>query len=391
MRVDEITRTIKKDLLICNYASSYLKGRKSKGNLDAARTDKSSEINQLLDELRPHHFKLIIAATSELAKYNEDTATFQSPSLAVNFGTLLKKCCDLALGTSILNEKKWNKDELLPLTSDLKKLNIYLQACSDNAYDELLTNDTNRTAYNKLKESEDENELQAWLTETEKILLQTYSRIIIRGKMGRGVPVLLSPKMKQHFDRLIELRPNFVTNNDFAFHTSGSSFLDGTKLLQKYAERCGIQPTITQLLQFSKNDLEQLSKFMGHTLNTHCNVYRLPDNIYQTAKVSKLLLLMNDEGAERFKGRTLDEIDIELTPIQEDHNIFEELSESNTDCSINNDPSHENSQPADRQDPNKRPLNVVQGTFANKQDTSDQGPVLSSEITPNINQKRTYK
>lgn len=30
---------------------------------------------------------------------------------------------------------------------------------------------------------------------------------------------------------------------------------------------------------------------MGYTVNVHLNHYKLPDDIYQTAKISKLLLL----------------------------------------------------------------------------------------------------
>ncbi|KAJ8933559.1 hypothetical protein NQ314_013933 [Rhamnusium bicolor] len=177
------------------------------------------------------------------------------------------------------------------------------------------------------------------LTETEKILLNTYSRFVIRGKRGRGVPVLLSPAMRKHFEFLIRVRDNFVKDNDYIFHTKGKGFIDGSKTMQKYVSKCGViraksitatllrkhLATITQLLQFSNNDMEQLSKFMGHTLKTHCNVYRLSDNIYQTAKVSKLLLLMMEGGAENFKGKRLDEIDIRLTPVLDNDDIFEQL------------------------------------------------------------------
>lgn len=75
--------------------------------------------------------------------------------------------------------------------------------------------------------------------------------------------------------------------------------------------------TITQLLQFNEKDLEQLSQFMGHTLQTHCKVYGLSDNLFQTAKVSKLLLLMVEEGIERYKSKKLHEIDIDLNPLTE--------------------------------------------------------------------------
>ncbi|KAI4455648.1 hypothetical protein MML48_9g00004126 [Holotrichia oblita] len=174
------------------------------------------------------------------------------------------------------------------------------------------------------------------------MLLNTYSRFIIRGKRGRGVPVLLSPTMRQHFELLVTVRDKFVNGNYYIFHTKGKGFIDGTKILHKYVEKCGVTPaksitatllrkhlaTITQLLQFSNNDMEQLSKFMGHTLKTHCSVYRMCDNIYQTAKVSKLLLLMMEGGAENFKGKQLDDIDIQLTPLADNQDCFEQLIEN---------------------------------------------------------------
>ncbi|KAK4883276.1 hypothetical protein RN001_006595 [Aquatica leii] len=184
-----------------------------------------------------------------------------------------------------------------------------------------------------------DTEFKSCLTETERILLNTYSRFVIRGKRGRGVPVLLSPSMKQHFDLLITKRVYFISNNDYIFHTKGSGFIDGTKTLRKYVQKCGITrvnsitatslrkhlATITQLLQFSNNDMEQLSKFMGHTLRTHCSVYRLSDNVYQTAKISKLLLLMSQGGAQNFIGKSLDDITIDLTPIQDKPQNMEEI------------------------------------------------------------------
>lgn len=419
MRADEVSMTAKKDSLICLYAYSYMKGRRSKGNLDLVRQNvrrlakllkyvQANDVNikQLIDLLRPCYFKLIINGVNEMAKYNNETEKYESPTLAINFGTLLKKCCDLAIvellqkkdtteqraeinilknliisqwadevsaqaGTN-LNENKWNKEELLPLTSDLKKLNKYLADASKEKYDMLQTRNEVE-AYHALKEilycqilllnrrrpaevaqvklqtyqsinlksSNQNTEFENCLTETEKILLNTFSRFIIRGKRGRGVPVLLSPTMRQHFELLINVREKFVKNNDFIFHTKGEGFIDGTKILQKYVNKCGVErpktitatllrkhlATITQLLQFSNNDMEQLSKFMGHTLKTHCNVYRMSDNIYQTAKVSKLLLLMMEGGAANFKGKRLEEIEIEMTPVVDKHEFVEQLSE----------------------------------------------------------------
>ncbi|KAF5285263.1 hypothetical protein FQA39_LY16724 [Lamprigera yunnana] len=252
--------------------------------------------------------------------------------------------------------------DLLPLTSDLKKLNDYLRSAAQKAYTKIFSDEKDVLLYNTLKDiyycqiillnkrrpaevaqlkvksyklvdvrDPQQTKFQECLTETEEILLNTYNRFVIRGKRGQGVPVLFSPDMKKHFEILLKVGHNFVKGNEYAFHTSGKRFVDGTKILYKIVRKCDLeQPqninatrlrkhlaTITQLLQFSDNDMEQLSKFMGHTLKRHCSVYRMSDSVYQAAKVSKLLLLMMDGRAGQFQGKSLDEIDIKLDPVYE--------------------------------------------------------------------------
>lgn len=58
--------------------------------------------------------------------------------------------------------------------------------------------------------------------------------------------------------------------------------------------------------------MEQLATFMGHTNEVHKKFYRLPDDVYQTAKISKLLILMEDGKADAYKGKSLEEIDLDL-------------------------------------------------------------------------------
>ncbi|CAG9826873.1 unnamed protein product [Diabrotica balteata] len=100
----------------------------------------------------------------------------------------------------------------------------------------------------------------------------------------------------------------------------------GYEVISKYAKLCGAKnpsaltctrlrkhlATLTQLFTMSENDMEQLASFMGHTLGIHRSSYRLPDDIYQTVKISKLLLLMEKGKAGQFKGKSLEEIEINL-------------------------------------------------------------------------------
>lgn len=484
MRADSITLVAKKDPIICNYGYSYLKGRRRKGNLDVVRQNmrrlaklltfarsENSEIKELIDLLRPSLFQTIIRGVNKIACYNSETETYESPTVAMNFGTLIKKCCDLAYiqllqkpntsdqrkdlkilkvliesqwadevsaqAASNLNEKKWNKEELIPLTSDLKKLDKFLQDTAEEMFNKLLLHKTNFLFYNTLKEvlytqiillnrrrpaevaqlkvqtymsvdldSKENNEFESCLTETERMLLRSYSRIVIRGKRGKGVPILLSENMRKYFDCIVELRKNFIDDNDFIFHTSGKNFIDGTKILHKYAEKCGVQyperitsiklrkhlATVTQLLQFTEKDLEQLSKFMGHTLNIHCNVYRLSDNMYQTAKVSKLLLLAKQGGVGQYKGMRLDDIDINMDPIYED-NIAENESVSEIIERINdsNTPQIENC-PEGVENSSQNLPNIRNDKFVRRIPwTKDQKKIISTYFANHIKNKQAPK
>ncbi|KAK9731639.1 hypothetical protein QE152_g13448 [Popillia japonica] len=199
MKADKINLIAKKDMLICQYGYSYMKGRKSKGNLDFVRQNirrlakllmfcrqEKPELKDLINFLKPTYFSLLLKGVSHIAGYNPETDVYESPTLAMNFGTLLKKCCDLAYIHLIqientnnqrkdlkilkklieaqwadeisaqaalnLNENKWNKSELLPLTTDIKKLSAFLQKTTDDAFKELQLNNKSSRAYNLLKE-----------------------------------------------------------------------------------------------------------------------------------------------------------------------------------------------------------------------------------------------
>lgn len=69
---------------------------------------------------------------------------------------------------------------------------------------------------------------------------------------------------------------------------------------------------ITKILKLEKNELEQLATFMGHTQKTHEEFYRLPNGVYQTAKVSKLLMISKSRVLDdRYKEKSLSEIQID--------------------------------------------------------------------------------
>ncbi|KAF5287817.1 hypothetical protein FQA39_LY15678 [Lamprigera yunnana] len=196
-----------------------------------------------------------------------------------------------------LNMSKWNKVTIVPLASDLKILKEYL---TTTAINRKRTGELQRLLVSKYEETgingpPSYEEFTDDIFPMEKILIRKLKRIMIRGKTGKGVPVLFSEDVQDHIKLLLEI------------------------------------------FNMSESELEQLATFMGHTINVHKNSYRLPDDVYQTAKITKLLLLMGKGTAAEYKGRSLEEINFNLEEdlnVADDTNKFddlcEELNEDNT-------------------------------------------------------------
>lgn len=98
--------------------------------------------------------------------------------------------------------------------------------------------------------------------------------------------------------------------------------LRSADILRKYATECGAeQPelitstslrkhvaVISQLLNLKDNELDSLANFLGHDIKVHREYYRLPDDTIQLAKVSKLLVEMENGTLQTHQGKSLDQI-----------------------------------------------------------------------------------
>ncbi|XP_046406622.1 uncharacterized protein LOC124171491 [Ischnura elegans] len=412
MRPDKISLVAKKDALICAFGARYFKIHREKHFVNVT-SRKMRELAKLLIEIRkiepivknlfqalqPQYYDAIVEATKNVARYDSNKDCFESPTYAMNMGTSLKQCCDIAIMFAIKKKgwyanvqsaeaeadlktmiqlltanwkydisnhaadnlciKRWNKVKLIPLASDLKLLKNHLTIRANNAASNLMLDKTDETAFCELLETiycrvlllnrkragelqrillhvyemsesicQNYEEFDSAISLTEKVLMKRFKRIIIRGKRNRGVPVLFSLDVQEHIKLLLSVRSNFVGDeNPFLFGKPHlKTPLCGYKTLEKYAKACrAANPkaitstrlrkhlaTISQIFNMTDNDIEQLATFVGHTAGIHKQSYRLPDDVYQTAKISKILLLMEKGEAADFKGKNLDEIDINL-------------------------------------------------------------------------------
>ncbi|KAI3356650.1 hypothetical protein L3Q82_003284 [Scortum barcoo] len=213
-------------------------------------------------------FKLAVDAAKKASGYAKSKYRYDRPSLAVKLGHSLKTVGDILIGQFVqaedeaaanrvrsfmglvnsewnhyvshrartnLEENKWNKKDMIPLTEDVFELQKYLKCVEQNAREKLIEG-PDAKAYNMLSETllsqiilfnrrrqgeaakmlletyETKNtetlneDVMQCLSKLERDLSHDFTRIVIRGKRGRKVPVLLTKEMTTSLDFLIEHR-----------------------------------------------------------------------------------------------------------------------------------------------------------------------------------------
>ena len=64
-------------------------------------------------------------------------------------------------------------------------------------------------------------------------------------------------------------------------------------------------------MRLKENELDSLATFLGHDLRTHAQFYRLPSDVVQIARISKLFLAAEKDRLAEFAGKTLDQISLD--------------------------------------------------------------------------------
>ena len=256
--------------------------------------------------------------------------------------------------------RKWNAPRRLPLTEDVKKLHTHLLHRNDECR-EALSSGTSDALYRDLCEitlcrilllnrrrvgeiqamllqdylkskenpPQEDSDVMKCLSDVEKTLVKTLQRVEIRGKKGRGVPVLLTEDMQAAVDALIRMRVEVGVpeENPYLFPAlhSSAGHHRADVILRKFAGECGASDpstlrgtrlrkhvaTLTQLLNLRENELDALADFMGHDIRVHRQFYRLSSDTMQLAKISKVLLNMERGHVDRMRGLNLDEVTVD--------------------------------------------------------------------------------
>lgn len=171
------------------------------------------------------------------------------------------------------------------------------------------------------------------LTAVERKLCNHFIRVTIVGERGRKVPVLLTPLMRESIELLNSKQEmcGVLKDNPYLFALPNSrNSLRGSDCLRQFVSECKDLKnpqaltstklrkhiaTLSTVLNLKNTELDQLADFLGHNIAVHRKHYRLPEATLQIAKMSKVLLALDQGRLGQYKGKNLDEINISLNGI----------------------------------------------------------------------------
>ena len=396
MVIDEVSIICKADPTIKEFGLRLFRKHGKERHQKQYISGKLRELGRLVNELRKHDqtaslaqylsatkFSILTKAVRAVCKFDEETNRYDAPSLALKLGNSLKKCAAMRKARAIqegtdekqldgfiqligmewcdevsrqahttLYEEKWNREDLLPLTEDLIKLQHHLSEKIEAGIGNLKKNPTSEhhralseatlarlLLFNRRRQGEVgrlttksfesvnkvklQPDVKDSLSPFEQRLSETLRRVVIRGKRGRGVPLLLTDDVNEAIELILATREQVgLEASTYVFANANGQPLRGCDCLKSFAESCGAKhpevitstnlrkhiATVSQIINLKNNEMDQLANFLGHDIRVHREFYRLPESCTQVIRISKLLMAA-ENGVNQFQGKSLDELE----------------------------------------------------------------------------------
>lgn len=344
------------------------------GNFLIVLKDIDKNISQLSDLFDSVHYESFQKAVNIIGKYNSETDLFDTPANASTLGTLVQELAKIwddectilrnieglqrleyfrKLFTSRFSslvsktvsesqaEMQRTKKIVLPDKEDIK---LYIFLCDrrieaynnlkNTGYDYITwlilleTTLLSIQVFNRRRSGEIERLKIEQYKNIEKIdsstnpdlmkslsnkavdLVNKYSRILLRGKKNRTVPILLDNNIVSCIEYILKYRTaaRVHLRNPYLFGLPSNDsdierWANACVLMEKYSKLCNAKmpenlrgtllrkhvATVCIALNLSNNEIEDLANFMGHEKEIHLRHYRQPIAARDILKVSQLL------------------------------------------------------------------------------------------------------
>lgn len=343
---------------------------KSLGTLLIQMKALDQSIAELEDIFNPIHFNNVVKAINILGKLDTERGIYGSPFTASSLCTALKKCarnlmtqCNIEgdvsknerikifyevmedefpgrIGATVSEtslQRRRHKRIRLPSTSDIKTLANYVADQRQNYFNTLGTDGFNFDVWKKLASytlisiqvfnRRRPGEMERTLIDdfrsytdlhknsdnlhdfpTTKQSWKRYVRFVIRGKLGRTVPVLLDREVVSCVELVLNYRDlaGVPPNNPYVFGLPGRTeynHLQAVPLMREYAMLCGAKSsqllrgtllrkhvaTQSAMYNMEDNQVNDLAMFLGHERKIHQDHYRQPVATRDIVDISQVL------------------------------------------------------------------------------------------------------
>ncbi|KAG1934665.1 hypothetical protein F2P79_019878 [Pimephales promelas] len=327
MKNDDISSVVRNDFLILQFSQclynkigsdptkfEYIKQKvRETGRLLLTLRTKYSIFN-FEDAVKPNNFCKVVEAVKDLAAYDDKSQSYMTPSLALKLGHSLRKIGDIILCRAIATED----DGMTKAAERFKRL------CTREVSKMSLE------CFSKRDQAPLHDDKAVCLSPFEQNISKNFSRVEIMGKNKRKVAILLNPELVRAMKLLVDKRDACEVDRDNPFlfgipKCSPTSFFRGQDYVWLFASLCGAQhpeylrstqlrkhvATVSQILNLEANELDQLANFLGLDIRVHRDYYRSTDATVDIAKISKLLLAMENGTLANYQGKSLDDIEME--------------------------------------------------------------------------------
>ncbi|VEN62171.1 unnamed protein product [Callosobruchus maculatus] len=354
-------------------------------------------ITDLASIYHPKFYRVAVEAVRICGNYDPIEGMFKTPFNALSLGSLLKKCAVVNKSRCIEQElddsrqqmekffeifeddfpitinKKCLEDQMtarrmkkvaLPSKEDIKKLYVHVKTICEKSVS-ILKEAFNRDAWIKLgqatliflmlfnrrrageierllvenyesRETLDDtlnSDIYKKLSNSAQVQASQFLRLMIRGKLGRNVPVLLHNFLVDYVDTLMKYRKRagVKSTNKFVFavpyaNKHQKEYIRACPLMRKFSKECGAAvpdtlrgttlrkhvATYTAMLRLEDTQVDFLCNYMGHHKDIHKNIYRVPNGVADMTEVSRLLQAAIGEDDESGNENEDDEDEPEI-------------------------------------------------------------------------------
>lgn len=150
----------------------------------------------------------------------------------------------------------------------------------------------------------------------------------IEHKCDNFVPILIAPDIQEAIELLIAKRGECEIGEDnpyvFAASRGSCNAIRGSEVLRSYKQTVDIEKpegitatslrkhaaTVTQVLDMTENDQDDLANYLGHDIRVHRRNYRLNEAATKVVKMGKLLTVLETGNLKEYKGKSLRDISL---------------------------------------------------------------------------------